>query len=330
MLSNEDINVYTDLYFNYGFNIKNDLKSYEFPSLVKFLIQWRRDEIKRDDPLFINWISIVAPSCVYKQTLFLNNKEENTFVCFYCDSKVFKRSASLIRHYKESHIEVMPANIFGESVTYKCDDCNLEFTRKEYLTSHKQSEKHLKIVDPEALSKKRLANSNSLESDNFYKKTKLNQQNLIRESETDNFSSASVSANSNVEIAHIDKNSPIIIQAKEKLIKIGLYDHDHEDDKKDDDGDNDDDDEDDDDGEVKEIFEITNQVHDVSENQENDNLNGTQPIESETLNHTPNVTLNDLNNSHSQGIARNDSKTNKSGNKLVKVLSTNLENVLKF
>ena len=66
------------------------------------------------------------------------------------------------------------------------------------------------------------------------------------------------------------------------------------------------------------------------ENQENDNLNGTQPIESETLNHTPNVTLNDLNNSHSQGIARNDSKTNKSGNKLVKVLSTNLENVLKF
>ncbi len=173
MNSEDEISSYVNVYFNRSFDIKNQIKNFEFPNLVKFLVQWRKNDISKEDPLFRKWLTCIAPSCVYKQTLNTNDTNEKMFVCYFCEAKGFIRSATLIRHYKENHFEMIPKGIFGENVIFKCVECNLDFTRKEYLTVHKQSEKHLKKVDPEGLLIKKRNNESNEESDNFYQKTKI-------------------------------------------------------------------------------------------------------------------------------------------------------------
>lgn len=191
MNSEEEIKSYEDVYFDFNFDIKTQIKSFEYPNLVKFLAQWRKNDISRNDPLFRYWLTRIAPSCVYKRTIISNEISEKSFVCFICDSKTFKRAPSLIRHYKENHFDMIPKGIFGENIIYQCLECNLDFSRKEYLTIHKQSEKHLKAVDPEAVFvKKRNSNNESNdESDHFYKKAKFfeaSSETNERESESSN------------------------------------------------------------------------------------------------------------------------------------------------
>jgi hypothetical protein len=178
MNSEKEITSYENVYFDYGFDIKTQIKDFEFPSLVKFLIQWRNDKITKTDPLFRTWLTSIAPSCVYKRSINSNDINEKTFVCYYCESKTFQRPGTLIRHYRENHFEMIPNGIFGEKIVFKCEDCNLEFTRKEYLTVHKQSEKHLKKVDPEGLLAKKRNNESNEESDQFFQKTKVLKENM--------------------------------------------------------------------------------------------------------------------------------------------------------
>jgi hypothetical protein len=178
MNSEKEIMNYENVFFDYGFDIKTQIKDFEFPSLVKFLVQWRNDKITKSDPLFRNWLTCIAPSCVYKRSINSNVIIEKTFVCYYCDGKTFQRPGTLIRHYRENHFDLIPNGIFGEKIVFKCDDCNTEFNRKEYLTVHKQSEKHLQKVDPEGLLAKKRNNESNQESEQFFQKTKVLKENI--------------------------------------------------------------------------------------------------------------------------------------------------------
>ena len=95
MLTNEEITKYISVYFDHNINSKHDFKNYEWPSLAKFLIQWRRDDIKKDNPLLEFWITKIAPSCVYQRKII--NSEE--FSCVVCVNRGFKRVGYLISYY---------------------------------------------------------------------------------------------------------------------------------------------------------------------------------------------------------------------------------------
>ena len=147
MLNDDEVRIYKNIFFDYGITAKNNIENYEWKNLAKFIINWRTENVPRDDPLLDFWFKNVAPSCVYHQE---TSKCDEAFVCVFC-KKEFRRSPYLIRHYKENHYEKMPDKIFGEKVIFKCEDCNLEFVRKDYLTVHLNSEKHLKTIDPDGV-----------------------------------------------------------------------------------------------------------------------------------------------------------------------------------
>jgi hypothetical protein len=222
MLTEDDIKSYTAVYFDYSIQAKNDLQKYEWPSLVKFLIQWRRDDVSKEDPLFEYWISNIAPSCVYQKNT--TNVEE--FVCVFCETKGFKRAPYLIRHYKELHYDLMPAKVFVENIIYKCILCNIDFARKEYLTMHESSEKHRKMIDPQAVVVRKRNSKNDevkKESEAWFKKAKPTTDLKVIEEDNESLSSDNFEEDTIEEKKHfLNKNysSPV----KQKLIKIGLED----------------------------------------------------------------------------------------------------------
>jgi len=227
MLTEDDIKSYTKVYFDYSIQAKSDFQKYEWPSLAKFLIQWRRDDVSKDDPLFEYWISNIAPSCVYPK----NSTNAEEYVCVFCETKGFKRVPYLIRHYKEMHYDLMPAKVFGENIVYKCNICNIDFARKEYLTMHESSEKHRKMIDPQAVAvRKRNPKFDEVkkESEAWFKKAKpmtgLNRVDEDNESlSSDNFDEDIVEEKINL----LNKKCPSSV--KQNLIDCGLDDQNYSD-----------------------------------------------------------------------------------------------------
>jgi hypothetical protein len=68
--------------------------------LYNFVVRYRSILIKEEDELLEMWLYEVAPSCCYPK----NNKGSMQFNCYFCESW-FKRTGSLVRHYKEKHFE---------------------------------------------------------------------------------------------------------------------------------------------------------------------------------------------------------------------------------
>jgi len=221
MLTDEEIVAYTDLYFNYGVDIKNEIQNYKWQTLAKFLVQWRSGDVKRDDPLFQIWLAHIAPSCVYTKICFADEKADKFYTCFFCPLKMFKRTAYLIRHYREAHYEAMPPKIFGENIIFKCIECNIEFTRKEYLTIHKQSEKHLKALDPGALAERKRHKKceiTEMESEAFYKKTKHADSLTKKDEDFENVSNTSLNS------VKVEEATCKNDRVKLKILALGLED----------------------------------------------------------------------------------------------------------
>jgi hypothetical protein len=80
----------------------------------------------------------------------------------------------------------MPKNIFGENIVFRCETCKIDFTRKEYLSIHLTSEKHLKNVEPGTLPPKKRNTKNDEvknESELWFKMSKNSDIEIIDPSE---------------------------------------------------------------------------------------------------------------------------------------------------
>jgi hypothetical protein len=308
MLTNEEITKYISVFFDRNINSKHDFKNYEWPSLAKFIVQWRRDDIKKDNPDLEFWITKIAPSCVYQRKT--STSEE--FSCVVCENRGFKRVGYLIRHYKEMHFEQMPANIFGENLIFSCKICKIEFTRKEYLTMHESSDKHKQMVAPgEPIIRKRNSkqDESNKESEAWYKKVKTNiLQNINEESVT--------SLKTNEQEYFESKFSPKIVASSstvnDKIIEIGL-----------------------DDRETASHDKLKSENH----SQPPLEIIGTQPVDETNENKDQQIKMNKENISISErnhdsienGTVENVSLIGeRNGKQLLKALSINLENNLKL
>jgi len=131
-------------------NVSNKHKS-----LIKFIYQWRNEDIEIDDPKLEIWLKEIAPSCVY----FYGSSEGFKFYkCALCPMP-FTHSSSLIRHYREQHVDWLPNGIFGKAIRYECEICMCTFKRKEHLVRHLVSIDHFKRENSEN------SNSNLLPND---------------------------------------------------------------------------------------------------------------------------------------------------------------------
>jgi len=108
-------------------------------TLYNFIIEHRISSIMEDDELLDFYLFNVAPSCVYP-----TNK---LYYCKLCDIK-YKKTAYLVRHYREKHFFQIPREVFGPESVFNCEPCNSKFSRKEYYTQHLNSEFHKNRVDP--------------------------------------------------------------------------------------------------------------------------------------------------------------------------------------
>ena len=111
--------------------------------LIRFIMQWRSTDIQINDPFINNWLTKIAPSCVYPM---LVNGNKAYYSCVICKIPCI-RQQNLIRHYKEQHHSEMPKDIFGKLSTFECKLCKCSFSRKQHLEKHFESLDHLNRLD---------------------------------------------------------------------------------------------------------------------------------------------------------------------------------------
>jgi hypothetical protein len=221
MLSLIELEKYKELFFNYGYNLKSIEKDFQYTSLAKFILNWRNTNVKSDDPLLEDWINKIAPSCVYQND---SVKMGESFKCVLCSTvKEFKKAAHLVRHYRESHLEEIPKDIFGELVTYKCEPCELTFIRKEYLTQHLSSAKHFKVVEPNKIRPTKRCNQLAKEIEIYKKRSRDNENKnlLLNESSSSSIENEPEDNNLNDEKQKdkFEKETPLDNSSEKLVIK---------------------------------------------------------------------------------------------------------------
>ena len=107
-------------------------------SLYNFIIEHRPNTINDEEDLIDFYLFSVAPSCVYPKS--------GKFCCVLCDIE-YKKTAYLVRHYREKHFFQIPKDILGPEAVFTCEPCNTKYSRKEYFTQHLLSELHKKNTD---------------------------------------------------------------------------------------------------------------------------------------------------------------------------------------
>ena len=152
MLSKNNKDFLKELFFNFSItreSLKLKKKDAEkndesfWGTLYNFILQYRKQEIK-DDELLENWLFNIAPGCVYPE--WESNKD--VFKCVFCPAE-YKKTCHIVRHYKEKHNDQIPKEIFGPSINYDCEICNLSYVRKDYYIKHLESELHKSKQDPD-------------------------------------------------------------------------------------------------------------------------------------------------------------------------------------
>jgi hypothetical protein len=128
--------------------------------LYNFVIRYRTTLIKEEDELLELWLYEVAPSCCYPK----KNKGLMQFNCYFCESW-FKRTHSLVRHYKEKHFEQIPKEIFGAVPNFVCKICDVKYVRKEFYERHLESDIHKQKAEGKPAILKNKKNHNKLKKE---------------------------------------------------------------------------------------------------------------------------------------------------------------------
>jgi hypothetical protein len=154
MLNTEEKRFIKDIFLDHSIT-KKDLKTKEkeykeigktfWTTLYNFVVQYRSVDIQENNELLDKWLYEIAPSCCYPKRCDGNIL---FFKCFLCDLSSFKKTAYLVRHYREKHFDQIPKGIFGPLIIYNCDLCGTNYLRKENLTVHLQSDAHRSKADP--------------------------------------------------------------------------------------------------------------------------------------------------------------------------------------
>jgi hypothetical protein len=149
---------------NSNSNILDNDRVGNHKSLVKFILQWRNENVATDDPKLEFWLNEIAPSCVYSH---VSNDDNKYFQCVICTMPC-SISNNLIRHYREKHFHSLPYGIFGEESVFSCVLCLCDFKRQEHYKRHLASSEHQKQVKMDAIIK-----SNTIEHFVSSKKSSL-------------------------------------------------------------------------------------------------------------------------------------------------------------
>jgi hypothetical protein len=203
---------------------KNDEKPF-WKTLYNFILTYRTIAIESDDTFIEKWLYEVAPSCSYPRNLDGKRK----FCCIFCENQ-YIRTAYLVRHYKERHVDELPRNIFGHSEEFKCDICNVTYARKENMQIHLQSLKHNLAINPDYKIPEKVNHNKSKreteisEWESKRPRIKEHYSDSSNESKNDkdeNFNQINI----NTELKSVSKN----ISAQETCFKLGLSDNENED-----------------------------------------------------------------------------------------------------
>lgn len=115
----------------------------QFLNLEKFIKSYRPREVMAVTPELVTWLTKVAPSCVYPVRF---RGEGLHYQCVFCETPI-KVQQSMIRHYREQHHDLMPHEIFGPVLEYRCKLCKIYVgKRQEHLDMHYKSLGHLEML----------------------------------------------------------------------------------------------------------------------------------------------------------------------------------------
>lgn len=113
--------------------------SFSYPEIVAFIKKYRifNNNYHRECPKLTKWLAKVVPSCIYPVST-----SHYIRICDFCQA-ILSSQVLLIRHYREIHYTLIPEGIFGWLGDFYCKTCDQRFVRKEHLTSHLVTIKHL-------------------------------------------------------------------------------------------------------------------------------------------------------------------------------------------
>lgn len=123
-------------------------QSTKFREIEKFIIKYRHLPVPASHVpanKLAYWLFFVIPSCVYPKRLEGGGPFAYQYQCSIC-SEVCRQQTSLIRHYREQHNSVLPADIFGLLEEFKCAPCGQVYKRREHLEAHEASMQHLQVA----------------------------------------------------------------------------------------------------------------------------------------------------------------------------------------